>query len=139
MFCLMKLQLYISSLTNRKMIDTVVMCLGCLCSLTLLTFYIYFLFYGNFRCTTKSKGLSRTNRMEKIYFHKKRLKCIPSNWKILNQLWNSMMNIFLQFVITQQIFCLHLMSLKCFKTIFQDTEKKMIEIMEKKWKIISGL
>ena len=50
-----------------------------------LTFCIYFLFYGNFRCTTKSKGISRTNRMEKIYFHKKRLKCIPSNWKILNQ------------------------------------------------------
>ena len=39
-----------------------------------------------------------------------------------------MMNIFLQFVITQQIFCLPLMSLKCFKTIFQDTEKKVIEI-----------
>ena len=70
MFCLMKLQLYISSLTNRKMIDTVVMCLGCLCSLTLC---IYFLFYGNFRCTTKSKGLSRTNRMDQIYFHKKKL------------------------------------------------------------------
>ena len=42
-----------------------------------------------------------------------------------------MMNIFLQVVITQQIFCLHLMSLKCFKTIFQDTVKKVIEIMEK--------
>ena len=42
-----------------------------------------------------------------------------------------MMNIFLQVVITQEIFCLHLRSLKCFKTIFQDTEKKMIEIMEK--------
>ena len=38
---------------------------------------------------------------------------------------------FSQFVIMQQISCLHLMSLKCFKTIFQDTEKKMIEIMEK--------
>ena len=42
-----------------------------------------------------------------------------------------MMNIFLQVVITQQIFCLHLMSLKCFKTIFQDTEKKVIEMMGK--------
>ena len=42
-----------------------------------------------------------------------------------------MMNIFLQVVITQQIFWLHLMFLKCFKTIFQDTEQKMIEIMEK--------
>ena len=42
-----------------------------------------------------------------------------------------MMNIFLQVVITQQIFCLHLMFLKGHKTIFQDTEKKMIEIMEK--------
>ena len=42
-----------------------------------------------------------------------------------------MMKIFLQVVITQQIFCLHLMFLKGFKTIFQDTEKKMIEIMEK--------
>ena len=31
------------------------------------------------------------------------------------------------------------MFLKCFKTIIQDTEKNMIEIMEKKWKIISGL
>ena len=38
---------------------------------------------------------------------------------------------FSQFVIMQQISGLHLMSLKCFKTIFQDTEKKMIEIMEK--------
>ena len=42
-----------------------------------------------------------------------------------------MMNIFLQVVIAQKIFCLHLMFLKCFKTIFQDTEKKVIEIMEK--------
>ena len=42
-----------------------------------------------------------------------------------------MMNIFLQVVIAQQIFCLHLMFLKYFKTVFQDTEKKMIEIMEK--------
>ena len=38
---------------------------------------------------------------------------------------------FSQFVITQEIFCLHLMRLKGFKTIFQDTEKKMIEIMVK--------
>ena len=38
-----------------------------------------------------------------------------------------MINIFLQFVIMQQIFSLHLMFLKGFKTIFQDTEKKMIE------------
>ena len=38
---------------------------------------------------------------------------------------------FSQFVIKQEIFCLHLMSLKYFKTIIQDTEKKMIEIMEK--------
>ena len=78
MLCLMKLPLYISSLTNRKMIDTVVMCLGCLCSLTFDILYLLFI-YENFRSTTKSKWLSRTNRMEKIYFHKKRLKCMPSN------------------------------------------------------------
>ena len=44
MFCLMKLQLYISSLTNRKMIDTGVMCLGCLCSLALWHFVSTFYF-----------------------------------------------------------------------------------------------
>ena len=41
-----------------------------------------------------------------------------------------MINIFLQFVIMQQIFSLHLMFLKGFKTNLRDTEKKMIE-MEK--------
>ena len=38
-----------------------------------------------------------------------------------------MINIFLQFVIMQKIFSLHLMFLKGFKTNLRDTEKKMIE------------
>ena len=119
-------------LTKRKIIDTLVMSLGPLCSLTLWHFVFTFYFKGNSRCTPRSEGVSRTNRMEKIYFHKKKL---VVNTIQLKKYWISCeipwWTFSLQFLIMQQISCLHLMFKKGFKTIFHDTEKKMIEIMEK--------
>ena len=118
------------------MIDTLVMCLGCLCSLTLWHFVFTFYFKeipdvppnpndfpeqtGWRKYISIQRDLSVYHLIEKYWISSE----IP--W------WTfSYNNIIILFVITQQIFCLHLMSLKCFKTIFQDTEKKMIEIMEK--------
>ena len=127
----MKLQLCISSLTNRKMIDTLVMCLGCLCSLTLWHFVSTFYFMEILDVPLNPKDFLEQTGWRKYISIKRDLSVyhlIEKYWISCEILWWTFS---LQFVITQEIFCLHLMSLKCFKTIFQDTEKKMIEIMKK--------
>ena len=93
MFCLMKLQLYISSLTKRKMIDTIVMSLGCLCSLTLWHFVCTFYFKEIPDVPPNPKDFPEKTGWRK-YISMKRDKWIQSNWKILNQLWDSMINLF---------------------------------------------
>ena len=87
-----------------------------------LIFCIYFFYFKEIPDAPPNPNAFPEQAGWRKYISIKRDYCIQSNWKILNQLWNSMMNIFLQFVIMLWIFCLHLMFL-------QHAEIKMIEIM----------
>ena len=66
MFCFTKLPFYISSFEEKKN-NTLVVSLGYLWSVTVTHFYFLFVFIikRESRCTRKSEGCTRTNRMEK--------------------------------------------------------------------------